>query len=166
MQSLLVRDLMTNPVLTIRPHTRLPAIKQMMCERGVHRLPVVEGKRLLGIITLGDVRNAFPSDLPTLNNHLPPRLEAVRADQLMRTELITIAPDASVITAAELLLRHKVSGLPVLMEARLVGIITKSDLCRAVLHGKLVAAPLLQHSSHAEREMLLYPADPMDATWA
>lgn len=151
MQPLLVRDLMTSPVLTIRPTTRLPAIKQLMCERCVHRLPVIEGERLVGIVTLGDVRNAFPSDLPALNHYPQPRLDAVRAEYLMRTDVITITPEAAVTTAALLLLRHKVSGLPVIEGERLVGIITKGDLCRAVLDGRLVAAPLALHTSRTER---------------
>jgi CBS domain-containing protein len=141
MRSLLVRDLMTSPVLTIRPHTRLPMVKQIMCEHGVHRLPVVEHGRLLGIITLGDVRNAFPSDVPLLQPSPAPRLDAIRAEHLMRTEVITIAPEAAVTTAAALLVRQKVNGLPVVAGQRVIGIITKSDLCRAVLEGKLVTAP-------------------------
>lgn len=164
MQPLLVRDLMTSPVLTIRPSTRLPAIKQIMCERCIHRLPVVERDRLVGIVTLGDVRNAFPSDLPALNRHPQPRLDAIRAEHLMRTDVIAIAAEAPLMMAAELLLLHKVSGLPVLADERLVGIITKGDLCRAVLDGKLVAAPLMVHTSRAEGEMFLYPAPAIEAT--
>jgi len=164
MHSLLVHDLMSSPVLTIRPHTRLPTIKYIMRERCVHRLPVVENDQLLGIVTLGDVRNAFPSDILHLSSHLHSQLDNIRADQLMRTEVLTIAPEAAVITAAELLLRHKISGLPVITDGRLVGIITKSDVCRAMLEGKLVAAPLLRHTSPTEREMFPYAASTMDAT--
>lgn len=156
MKPLLVRDLMTSPVVTIRPHTRLPVIKQIMGERRVHRLPVVDGEQLLGIVTMGDVRNAFPSDLLTPDKRTTLPLDLVRASQLMRTELVTIAPDATAITAAALLLRHKISGLPVLAEQRLVGILTKSDLCRAILEGKLVPAPLNEHTSHRDREIFPY----------
>lgn len=156
MRSLLVRDLMTSPVLTILPHTRLPTIKQIMCERGVHRLPVVERDRLLGIITLGDVRNAFPSDLPPLNRAPQPRLDAVRAEHLMRTDVITIGPDAAIPAAVGRLLQYKVSGLPVVAGDRLVGIITKSDVCRAILDGKLIAAPLTLHTPSEVHAMLRY----------
>ncbi len=162
MQPILVRNIMTSPVLTIRQHTRLPTIKHLMRERCVHRLPVVEGGRLLGIITLGDVRNAFPSDLLLLNGYAQPRLDDVRADQLMRTEVITIAPDAEVTTAVSLLLRHKISGLPVLAGQQLVGILTKSDICRAVLHGTLLTAPLTLPMARSERDGLAYPVPTMD----
>jgi len=156
MQSVLVRDVMTSPVLTIRPHTRLPTIKRMMRERQVHRLPVVEGDRLLGIITLGDVRNAFPSDLLLLNSVPQPRLDDVRADTLMRTEVITTTPDTPVTTAVALLLRHKISGLPVLAGQQLVGILTKSDICRAVLQGSLSVAPFTLQASRPDRELFPY----------
>lgn len=164
MQSILVRDIMTSPVLTIRPHTRLTTIKRMMRERCVHRLPVVEGGRLLGIITLGDVRNAFPSDLLLLNSAPQPRLDDVRADILMRTDVVTTTPDAPVTAAVALLLRHKISGLPVLAGQDLVGILTKSDICRAVLHGTLTVAPLLSQNPRHEREMFPYPVATMSTT--
>lgn len=164
MQPLLVRDLMVSPVLTIRPSTRLSTIKRMMVEHGVHRLPVVEHGRLLGIVTLGDVRNAFPSDLPALSGQPWPRLDAICADQLMRSEVLTVAPDVPLATAAELMLRHKVSGLPVLAEQRLVGIITKSDLCRAVLDGRLVAAPRAEQATPLERALVRSAAPGLEPT--
>lgn len=149
MQPLPVRDLMTSPVVTIWTHTRLPAIKRIMCEQGIHRLPVVDRDRLVGIVTLGDLRNAYPSDIPTLNDYARPRLDDICAEQLMRTDVITIAPEETLTTAAALLLRHKVSGLPVVDRDRLIGIITKSDLCRAVLDGKLSALPPQSISRHS-----------------
>jgi CBS domain-containing protein len=164
MQSLLVRDVMTSPVLTIRPHTRLPTIKRMMREQQVHRLPVVEGGRLLGIITLGDVRNAFPSDLLLLNSAPQVRLDDVRADTLMRTEVVTTTPDAPLTTAVALLLRHKISGLPVLTGPQLVGILTKSDICRAVLQGALLVTPLTLQTARPERETFPYPMTAMNST--
>jgi CBS domain-containing protein len=133
MRTLYVRDVMSSPVITIPPHTRLPAIKLVMKHKRVHRLPVVDGNRLVGIITLGDVRNAFPSDAPIVgaveSTYL---LMSVRAEAVMRTDVITIAHDAPLAQAAQLFLRHRISGLPVLDGDRLVGIITKSDLCRVI----------------------------------
>ncbi|HZG66381.1 MAG TPA: CBS domain-containing protein, partial [Herpetosiphonaceae bacterium] len=66
MHFLTVQDLMSSPVITIPPHTRLPMIKQLMRLKRIHRLPVVDRGKLLGIVTLGDVRNAYPSDAPSL----------------------------------------------------------------------------------------------------
>lgn len=134
MRALTVRDVMSSPVLTIPVHTRLPMIKQLMRARRVHRLPVVDCNKLVGIITLGDVRNAFPSDAPSLvHEHSPRTLDQVRAAEIMRTEVITIQASALVTRAVDLMLQHKISGLPVMDGQRLVGMITKSDICRALV---------------------------------
>ncbi len=139
MQSLRVRDLMTSPVITIPPLTRLPVIKLFMREKCIHRLPVVSRGRLVGIITLGDVRNAFPSDVPAIGAmEARHALDRVRAEDIMRTDVITVTADAPLPEAALLMLYHKISGLPVLDGDRLVGIITKSDICRAIVSGDMV----------------------------
>jgi CBS domain-containing protein len=166
MQTWYVRDLMSSPVITIQPHTRLPIVKAVMCQRGVHRLPVVQGKRLLGIITLGDVRNAFPSDILGLNNHqqtLP--LDQVRALDMMRTDVVTIAPDAPITEAAQTMLRHKISGLPVLDADGLVGMIMKSDLCLAVAGGDIaLVPPVARQISMLQREVFHYQQSATDGS--
>jgi CBS domain-containing protein len=138
MQSLRVRDLMTSPVFTVAPPTRLPVIKLFMCEKRIHRLPVVNRSRLVGIITLGDVRNAFPSDVPAIGAmEARHALDRVRAADIMRTDVITVTADALLSEAALLMLYHRISGLPVLDGNQLAGIITKSDICRAVVAGDI-----------------------------
>jgi CBS domain-containing protein len=144
MQRLYVRDIMSSPVFTVAPHTRLPAIKLLMRQNQVHRLPVVDGPRLVGIITLGDVRNAFPSDIAFVGTFEQTNLlDKVTAQDIMRTDVLTITPDAALVEAATLLVSHKLGGLPVLDGDRLVGIITKSDLCRAIIDGVIALAPQL-----------------------
>lgn len=140
MQSLYVRDLMSSPVITITPATRLPAIKLLMRQKRVHRLPVVEHGRLAGIVTLGDVRNAFPSDVLPTPSHASSLLERITARDLMRSELVTVMAHAPLAEAAHLLLHHKISGLPVVENHQLMGIITKSDLCRAIIGDDSVLA--------------------------
>ncbi len=141
MDALAVRRLMRSPVVTVPPRATLPQLKQLMREHGIRRLPVVEADRLLGIVTLGDVRNAFPSDATTLSIYeLSYLLDKVTAGDIMRTELVTIDADASVVEAARAMLEHKVSGLPVVERDRLVGIITESDIFRAIVAGALAPA--------------------------
>lgn len=148
MRSFAIHDLMSSPVITILPHTRLPVIKQMMRAKGVHRLPVVDRGRLVGIVTLGDVRNAYPSDAPLLvHEHSPRALDQVRAAEIMRTEVMTIQAGAPVTRAVDLMLQHKISGLPVMDAQRLVGMITKSDICRALLAWE----PVIMHHVDAVR---------------
>ncbi len=138
MHSPLVRDLMSSPVISVSRWTRLPAIKSIMREKHIRRLAVVHNEQLVGVISLGDVRNAFPSDATTLSAHeLSYLLDKVMAQEIMRTGVITVDADAPVVEAAKLMLAHKVSGLPVLSAGRLVGMITENDILRKVVEGQI-----------------------------
>lgn len=148
MDALAVRQLMRSPVVTVSPRATLPQLKHLMREHGIRRLPVVEDDRVIGIVTLGDVRNAFPSDATTLSIYeLSYLLDKVTAGEIMRTDLVTIEADAPVVDAARAMLEHKVSGLPVVERDRLVGIITESDIFRAIVTGAL--APVTTPTSAA-----------------
>jgi CBS domain-containing protein len=96
---------------------------------------VVENDRLVGIITIGDVREASPSDATTLSiwelNYLWAQLTVER---VMTRKLLTISPDSSILDAAELMLDHKISGLPVVdAQNKLIGMITESDIFRMLI---------------------------------
>lgn len=133
MEKKLVRDWMTPNPITIVPKTTLPDAHKLMREAKVRRLPVVDHGRLVGIVTLGDVREAQPSDATTLSiyelNYL---LSKLTVDRIMTREPLTIAPDATIHQAARVMLDHKIGGLPVMEDERLVGIITESDIFRVL----------------------------------
>ncbi|HEX6293160.1 MAG TPA: CBS domain-containing protein, partial [Herpetosiphonaceae bacterium] len=104
------------------------------------RVPVVENDRLVGIITSGDVRSAMPSDATSLSIYeMAYMLEEVTAAEVMRTHVITISASASIAEAAQRMLDHKISGLPVIDRRQLVGIISESDIFRAIVDGLLTA---------------------------
>lgn len=137
MQEELVRNWMTRDVLTITPETTLPEAHRIMTENRIRRLPVIEEGRLIGIVTLGDVREAEPSAATSLSiwelNYLLSRLNIA---EIMTREPLTIRADATVREAAQLMLSSKVSGLPVLDDAgAVIGIITESDIFRMVAKG-------------------------------
>jgi len=131
-----VREWMSSPVLTIRPEAPISLAHTMMKERKVRRLAVVdEQDRLVGIITIGDVREASPSDATTLSiwelNYLWAQLTVAK---IMSHDILTIRPDDTVYDAAKLMLEHKISGLPVIDETgHLLGMITESDIFRMVI---------------------------------
>ncbi len=138
METLTVRAIMSTPVITAAPSLPLPQVKNLMREKNIRRVPVVENDKLVGIVTIGDVRNACPSDATTLSIYeLTYLLDKVTAADVMRTGLVTIEADAPVVEAARLMLRHKVSGLPVLDNGTLAGMLTESDIFRAVVAGQL-----------------------------
>jgi acetoin utilization protein AcuB len=133
-----VREWMTDNVLTTRRDTSISSAHQIMIENHVRRLPVIEQGKLVGIITIGDVREASPSNATTLSiwelNYLWAQLTV---EKVMSRKLYTVSPDSSMLDAAELMLEHKVSGLPVLDEnERVVGIITESDIFRMLVRSR------------------------------
>jgi acetoin utilization protein AcuB len=68
MKKELVKDWMTKDVITIHPHTTLPEAHQIMMAEEIRRLPVLDKHgRLIGIITLGDIRGAQPSPATSLS---------------------------------------------------------------------------------------------------
>jgi CBS domain-containing protein len=134
-ENVLVRAWMTSPVINISPHTLLNIAHQTMKEYGIRRLAVVDNDQLVGIISIGDVREASPSDATTLSiwelNYLWAQLTV---EKVMTRQVITIRPDDSVIKAAELMLEHKIAGLPVVdATGNLVGMLTASDVFRMLV---------------------------------
>ena len=134
MKQELVRDWMTREVITIAPNTSLAQAHKLMQEKRIRRLPVVDDGRIVGIITLGDVRGAEPSTASSLSiwemNEL---LAKLKIFEIMTQRPITISENASIGEAARIMLDKKFSGLPAVDEAgQLVGIITESDIFRLV----------------------------------
>ncbi|CUS05957.1 CBS domain pair family protein (fragment) [Candidatus Promineifilum breve] len=134
----LVRDWMSSDVITIRPETTLPEAHQMMTTEEIRRMPVVDDEgRLVGIITIGDIRSAEPSPATSLSiwemNYL---LSSLKIEKIMTRHPRTITADATLAEAARTMLEYRVSGLPVVDEGmHVVGIITESDIfTMVVLH--------------------------------
>lgn len=135
LENVKVREWMTSPVVSVSPTTPISNAHQIMKENGIRRLPVVDGERVVGIITIGDVREASPSDATTLSiwelNYLWAQLTV---EKVMSHKVITIKQDNPILDAAELMLNSKVSGLPVLDDGgKLVGMITESDIFRMLI---------------------------------
>ncbi|MGQ9813701.1 MAG: CBS domain-containing protein [Candidatus Roseilinea sp.] len=135
MSSNLIRDWMTTSPVTIGPKTTVPEAHKLMKERGFRRLPVVdEHNRLIGIVTLSDLREAGPSSATTLSifelNYL---LAQLTVDKIMTRDVITVPLDATIRDAARLMLKHEVGALPVMDGDKLVGIITESDIFRIIV---------------------------------
>ena len=138
MKQELVNVWMTKNVLTVTPSTTLPEAHQIMMSNNIRRLPVVEKNgHLVGIVTLGDVRGAQPSEATSLSiwemNYL---LAKLKLKEIMTPNPVTIEPEATIGEAARLMLENKVSGLPVVDDDnKVIGIITESDIfSMVVLH--------------------------------
>ncbi|HEY0601701.1 MAG TPA: CBS domain-containing protein [Herpetosiphonaceae bacterium] len=131
--SLHVRDLMSSPAITVAPTTRLREIIVLMQDYQCHRLPVVDGTTLVGIVSLTNIRAAFPDAEATHDTAAwQVVLDTVRADEIMTTAVMTVAADAPIAEAAALMLTQRVKCLPVIDGERVVGIITDHDLIRVI----------------------------------
>jgi CBS domain-containing protein len=108
-----------------------------MMDHSIRRLPVVDDGRLVGIVTLGDIREAEASDATSLSIfELHYLLAKLRVSEFMTRDPITVSPAALIDRAAQIMLEHKIGGLPVVERGKLVGIITESDIFRMLVMGK------------------------------
>lgn len=135
MRQELVKNWMTCEVVTVTPETTLAEAEELMLKRGIRRMPVMEHDHLIGIVTKGDLREADPSSVTSLSSWEVSEIRAkVKVGQLMTAKPKTILAEATINEAAQMMLKNKVSGLPVVDEAgKLVGIITESDIFRMVV---------------------------------
>ena len=130
-----VREWMTSPIVSISPSMPISKAHQVMKRNNIRRLPVVEDDKVVGIITIGDVREASPSDATSLSiwelNYLWAQLTV---EKIMSRNVLTVKADAPMVEAARIMLENKVSGLPVLDDSgKLIGIITESDVFRMLV---------------------------------
>ncbi|HLY76046.1 MAG TPA: CBS domain-containing protein [Planctomycetota bacterium] len=117
-----VRGFMSSPVVTMTTDTRAIDALELMQAKKIRRLPITEGGRLTGILTLGDLQAVLG-----LQEHSIRRASTLLGD-LMTRKVRTVAPDDPLERAARVMLDHVVSGLPVLDGEAVVGIITESDI--------------------------------------
>jgi acetoin utilization protein AcuB len=126
-----VNELMSAPAATVAPGDSLHIADGMMSMGGVRHLPVVSNGALVGVISQRDILRA-PGLLSHLLSTARAALRSLRVQDVMSVELVTIGADAPVEEAAQKLLEHRVGCLPVVEAGALVGIVTTSDLLRAL----------------------------------
>ena len=115
--------MIVNPV-TVTENTSIQNAIELMKEKGFRHLPVVSKEmKLKGFITLSDLKQGL----------IPAMVGDLTLSDLMIIDPITVAPDDDLETAARLIYEHKISGMPVVVNDKLVGIITESDILRAFI---------------------------------
>lgn len=122
-----VRNWMTSPALGTEPDETLEAALDAMKRRSVRRLPVLDDGKLVGIVTQSDL-------VAELGRGTSRRKKAAATvSSVMARQPLTVAPADTLEAAAELMHRRKISGMPVVEDGRLVGVITESDVFRALM---------------------------------
>ena len=131
---MLVKHWMSKPVITIDSDSSLKDAIWLLKQHKISLCPVMKFGLLVGIVTDRDLKRMSPSDVPSFEMHeLIELISRVKVKTVMTQNPVTIPYDYTVEEAAELLLVHKISGVPVVDQAKKpVGVITKTDLFRAL----------------------------------
>ena len=130
-----ITNIMSKDPITVHHGQKLSAVRQLFVEHGIHHLPVVSGKRLLGLISATDMINlnlsAYGGDERSMDAMLDHQFTI---EQVMSKHLTTIDARGTVREAAEKLRSGKFHALPVVdVDGDLVGIVTTTDLIAYLL---------------------------------
>lgn len=129
-----VKDFMTKRVVYVSPETTVAAAADIMREKGLRRLPVIEHDKLVGLITEGTMAEASPSKATSLSiyemNYL---LNKTKVGDIMIKNVLTVSKYASLEDAIYIMLQNKIGVLPVVDNDQISGIITDKDVFRAFL---------------------------------
>jgi acetoin utilization protein AcuB len=124
MKENLVRDWMSTHLVTAPPEMTAAEAFKLIAERHIRHLPIVAFNRLLGVLSLGDLRAVqAPSGVESADH--------IRVGVLMHENVIVAQPEEKLVAAVERMLEHKIGCLPVVVDGRLVGMLTETDVLRA-----------------------------------
>jgi CBS domain-containing protein len=148
------RDIMTKNVVSVGPEAPVREVAAQMLERRISGVPVVDGeRRVLGILSEGDLirrpeietdhaptgwLGVFLSDEERARDFV--KSHGRKAQEVMTRPALCVDPDAQLTEVVRLMERHRVKRLPVTENGRLVGIVTRADMLRALV-ASVGAAP-------------------------
>jgi acetoin utilization protein AcuB len=123
---MLVERIMQSTLVTVTPETTLAEAFGLTRQRGIRHLLVVEDDRLVGIVSDRDLKGA--TGTPTMG-------------EIMTRAVMTLPPSAPVEDAARLMVREKISAVPVTLGDRLLGMVTETDVLRLFVRALGAAEP-------------------------
>jgi len=146
-------DVMTPDVIAVHPDTPLDQVVAVMLENRISGVPVMDKDNLVGIISEGDLLRRVELGTQPRRSHLLEafasttslaaeyaRTHGRKASEVMTANVITVEDDVPVARIAELMETHRIKRVPVLRDGKLVGIVSRANLLRA-LAAKLKALP-------------------------
>ncbi len=150
-----VSEVMTTDVVTCKPSDPIDGIVKLMSSKDISGIPVVEGDKVVGVVTEADIMRLLVVPEPSRSLWLPSPLEVLleipvkellqlrsmqqsvkdvgekTVESIMHRDIISISPDADIEDAAAAMMKHKVNRLVVLKNGKLAGIVTRDD----IIHG-------------------------------
>lgn len=131
---MLIKDFMSTNVVTVDPDSSIVRANNILKEKKIRRLCVVKEDKLIGIVTDSDIKQATPSKATTPSvGQIVYVLSSGRIKDIMTKAPKTIAADMTLDDAALMMLDNKISSLPVMENGRLVGMLTESDIFKALV---------------------------------
>jgi acetoin utilization protein AcuB len=126
---------MSKPVITVDVNDSMQNAVKLLKQHDISMLPVMKKGRLVGIVTDRDLKRASASDATCLEIHeLLYLISTIKVKEIMTKDPITVPYNYTVEETAQVLLKHKISGVPVIdHEGEMVGAITQTDLFRAII---------------------------------
>ncbi|MGD8284387.1 MAG: CBS and ACT domain-containing protein [Desulfobacterales bacterium] len=132
---MLVKNWMSKNVITVDRNDSMQDAIKLLKEYKIRMLPVMKKGKLVGIVTDRDLKKASASDATTLEVHeLLYLLTKIKVKDIMTKDPITVPPDYTAEETAQVLLKNKISGAPVVdKNGNVVGTITQTDLFRVLI---------------------------------
>ena len=140
------KDVMSSPVISTRPESTVAEVSALLYERRISAVPVLDDSRLVGIVSEADLlrryeigtdragEGAWWSRLLAADRSIESyiRSHARRVADIMTREVVTVPPEATLAEVAALLEARRVKRVPVLEADRVVGMVSRADLVRAL----------------------------------
>ncbi|HZO02163.1 MAG TPA: CBS domain-containing protein [Burkholderiales bacterium] len=164
------KDIMTSKVITVTPGTLVSDVASLLFTCRISALPVVDDGRLAGIVSEADLLHRYEIGTDCAMGGDPWWMQLFSADRspeeyvksharyardIMTRDVATVAPDTPLAAIATMLERRRIRRVPVLEEGQLVGIVSRSDLVRALVSAKRAGVPADLATDDAIRALLL-----------
>lgn len=129
-----VKERMKTSVTTIGPQDRLVHARRIIIDQGIGRLPVMEDGQLQGMITAKDIALAMMSFRKVVpDKYKPARIRNLLVEDVMVQNVKTLTEETPVSQAAQMMLDANFSGMPVVEEEQMTGILTKTDFLELIV---------------------------------
>jgi CBS domain-containing protein len=122
MMNELVQSHMTKDVVTLNPDNTLGEVREILLSKHIHHIPIVEGKKLVGMVTSWDIFKLGKSVA---------EYQDMKVSEIMTRRVATLDPDQHLGAVADVLTRHLFHAVPIVNdEHELLGIVTSTDIIR------------------------------------
>ncbi|WP_053971199.1 HPP family protein [Mangrovimonas sp. ST2L15] len=129
-----VSEIMSKEVIAITQDDGLDVAEHLFKKHHIRHIPVVKGKRIVGMLSLTDLlRISFADEVEDEEEVETIVYNMFTIDQVMTKNLISVSPDSTIKEVAEILASKEFHALPVVFNDDLVGIVTTTDLIKYLL---------------------------------